>query len=260
MHKENIKRFIIGFAVIAIFLALFANRADAATLYITPASYNTTLGSTFTVTIKTDTKGARVNVAEATINFSSDKLEVVSVSPGQTFTMQTPGSPYKSQTKVFFSAGIISPGYKGSAGTLGNITFRAIEVGNANINIASGKVLLNDGNAGDALNGTSGSTISISEPEIKANENIPSPLPEEQQNQLNPNATTTNVPEQPIELQPTQSVLHLSDNVYTTTITITVEDLIHILYILIIIIILLLAAVIYLLVVNSRIKRNRRRQ
>jgi hypothetical protein len=256
MNKKNIKRFIVSFIIIAIFLISVANRANAATLYISPSSSSIELGSTFTIAVKTDTKGAKVNVAEATISFNSEKLEAVKVTPGSTFTLETPGSPYKTEAKVFFSAGLPSPGYKGSSGSLGSITFRAIGTGKTNINIASGKILLNDGNATDALNGTSGSTISISKPVEKIIENAPSPLPEEeQQNQI-----ITNVTEEQAETQPVSSILRPSDNVYTATITITVEDLIHVLYVLVILIILLLIAVIYLLVVNSRLKNHGKRQ
>ena len=140
---------------------LMCSTALAATLYVTPLAASVPDGSTFSVTVKTDTGGQPVNTVEANVSFDSSKLEILSVTPGSTFTLQTPGSPSHTDSTASFSEGIPSPGYNGSAGIVGRITFKAIAEGSATISVDSGQVLLNDGNATDALSGESGSTITV---------------------------------------------------------------------------------------------------
>ena len=141
--------------------ALLSSSALAATLYVTPLSASIPEGATFSVTVKTDTQGQPVNTVEANVSFDSSKLEILSVTPGATFTLNTPGSPSHTDSTAYFSEGIPSPGYTGSAGIVGRITFKAIAQGDASISVSSGQVLLNDGNATDAYSGSSGSTITV---------------------------------------------------------------------------------------------------
>ena len=263
MGKKNFlkKFFLTSFLALAFSMFLFSD-VHAATLYITPTSAKISKGSTFTVTVKTDTKGSSVNVAEATVVFPSDILQIISVSPGATFSLQTPGSPSKTQSQAFFSAGLPSPGFNGSAGVLGKITFRAISTGKATISISSGKVLLNDGNATDALSGTSDGVIDVVPPSstgILDNTIVPvpvtSPAPKTptpvKEIPLNPTTPTTKdvnlVPTEQLPLQPSTPVF---------SIVVTVKDLINIIYIALTFIIILLLVIIFLLINNSRERRN----
>lgn len=138
----------------------------AATLYLSPSSGSFPVGTTFTVTLRTDTQGAPVNTAEATVNFSASTLELAHVSGGSNFPLQTPGSPSQSNGSAFFSGGIPTPGYTGSNGVVGSMTFRATAVGAADLTIVSGKVLLNDGQGTDALSGTSSAHFTITPPPV----------------------------------------------------------------------------------------------
>ena len=157
---RNISRAGIAAGTLASF-AMLSGTAFAATLYITPLTASIPEGATFSVTVKTDTQGQPVNTVESTVTFDSSKLEILSVTPGSTFTLNTPGSPSHTDSTAYFSEGIPSPGYTGSAGIVGRITFKAIAEGDASISVSSGQVLLNDGNATDALSGMSGSTITV---------------------------------------------------------------------------------------------------
>src|SRR5262245_61826224 len=137
------KYFLILSAAFALFL--LPKVSKAATLYISPASGTYSAGNSFTVTVKTNTGGKAVNTAEATVTYSSNVLEVVRASQGSTFYLASPGSPNSQSGSVYFGGGLPNPGYTGSGGNLGSITFRAKAVGTATISISSGSVLLNDG-------------------------------------------------------------------------------------------------------------------
>jgi hypothetical protein len=229
------------FSYIALFsFVVCAGVADAATLSVTPGSASVNQGSTFSVTVRTDTKGASVNVAEATVSYPADKLEVVSAAAGTTFPLQTPGSPKKSTGQVFFSGGVPS-GYVGTNGVVGRITFRAKISGSATIAIAGGRVLLNDGNATDALTSSSGSTITIKAVvpvESESVETTPEPVAEVVP--ITPEVIPVVVPEEQ----------QVSDVVPTTIIR--TEDLINLIYVLVGLIVVLLVIIVILIVMLMR--------
>jgi hypothetical protein len=134
----------------------------ASTLYFSPSSGSFGVGSTFTVTLKTNTQNQAVNSAEARVAYSQDTLELIKVSAGGTFSLQTPGSPGKSGSEAFFSGGIPSPGYTGSGGVVGVMTFRAKAEGVGTLSVSSGQVLLNDGQGSDSLSGGASASFNIS--------------------------------------------------------------------------------------------------
>lgn len=232
-HQFKIFSFIIAFSI-----AAHGATADAATLSVTPGSASVNQGSTFSVTVRTNTEGASVNVTEATVTYPTDMLEVVSATPGTTFPLQTPGSPKKSAGQVFFSGGIPS-GYSGANGIVGKITFRAKGSGSATISLASGRVLLNDGNATDALRGMNGSSItikqtSVAEPVTPAEETPPAETPA-------------------VPIEPTEVVTEVvpQTEVAPTTI-IRTEDLIRLIYVLVGMIVFLLVVIIVLVILLIR--------
>lgn len=153
--------------LLGLIFGLFAFRqVEAASLYISPASGSFSLGSTFTVTVRTDTQGAAVNTAEANISFSTDTLELVTVTASQTFYLQAPGSPAKGNGTAYFGGGLPTPGYTGANGAVGSMTFRALREGTAIVSITAGKVLLNDGSGTDALSTTAGARYTITPPAV----------------------------------------------------------------------------------------------
>src|SRR3989344_7771983 len=98
-ETHNIKHassFMFQASCLARLCSLFwVTNAEAASLYISPGSGTYGVGSTFTVTVRTDTQGAAVNTTEANISYSSE-LELVSVSQSALFYLPAPGSPAKS--------------------------------------------------------------------------------------------------------------------------------------------------------------------
>jgi hypothetical protein len=158
-------KYILTLAAGGLFL-LLPQVSRAATLYVSPASGSFSVGSSFTVRVLTNTQGASVNTAEVNLSYSVDTLELVRVSAGSDFPLQTPGSPAKTASGAFFSGGIPMPGYTGNSGVVGVMTFRAKSQGRATVSIGSGKVLLNDGQGTDALNGTANASYTIIPPPV----------------------------------------------------------------------------------------------
>lgn len=140
----------------------------AATLYASPSSGTFGLGSTFSVSVRTNTQGADVNTAEASVSYSTDILELVSVKQGATFYLAAPSSPSKGSGTAYFGGGVPTPGYNGTGGVLGTMTFRAKALGIGTVSVDSGKVLLNDGNGTDAFSSAAGGRYTITPPPVGA--------------------------------------------------------------------------------------------
>lgn len=160
------KKFLIIAGAVFTF-ALLPKAVLAATIYLSPASASVSQGSTLSVSVRVNTQGAAVNTAEANISYSAN-LELVSVRQGTTFYLAAPGSPAKGSGTAYFGGGLPSPGYTGSGGILGTLTFRARALGTATVSISGGKVLLNDGLGSDAFSGSSGARIAINPPPVGA--------------------------------------------------------------------------------------------
>lgn len=163
--KSNLKKYLLVTFSLFGFL-LLPQISHAATLYLTPNLGSFSVGSTISVSIKTNTQGTAVNTAEANITYSTDTLELTRVSQGGTFYLASPGSPSKGTGTAYFGGGLPTPGYNGAGGTLGTLVFRAKAVGNASIDVSNGKVLLNDGNGTDAMQGTTSARFTITPPPV----------------------------------------------------------------------------------------------
>ncbi|MEI6022901.1 MAG: cohesin domain-containing protein [bacterium] len=234
------------FTLISIFFFTSVLVVHAAVISIAPSSKSVVEGTTFSVSVEVNTKGQAVNAAETTVSFPSDLLEVVSVAGAKTFSLQTPGSPSRTENSVSFSAGIPSPGYNGPRGGVGRITFKAKTPGSARITVTSGKVLLNDGNATDVFDGTTNALITITAAPKKEVPVEVVPAPETP-------ATVT-----PTETLPpiTPTVAPVVQTAPTQTISIKVSDLFTLIYVLIGIIVLLAISV--LILVLLLLKKNKK--
>ncbi|MBX4191591.1 MAG: cohesin domain-containing protein, partial [Candidatus Doudnabacteria bacterium] len=133
----------------------------AATIYLTPQSGKISVGQEFTVSVMADTEGAVVNTAESNITFTSNTIELIGVNQGSTFLLSAPASPNKGSATAYFGGGLPNPGYNGTTGVLGTMTFRAKSAGNASVNITRGTVFLNDGAGSRVLTRTAGASFTI---------------------------------------------------------------------------------------------------
>jgi len=133
------------FIIITLFL-LPAAAAEAASLYLSPASGAYTVGDGFNVTVGVNTDGVAINSAQATISFPNDILQVTSVAQGGIFTLWPVAPSFSNATgTVSFAGGLPNPGYTGAAGSIITISFQTQVAGTATVTIGSASVLANDG-------------------------------------------------------------------------------------------------------------------
>lgn len=120
---------------------------QAATLYFSPSAGNFTVGNIFTVNVLVNTESAAINNVEATINFPSDLLEIVSVSrSGSIFSLWVEEPTFSNSVGALsFNGGLPTPGYNGSAGKVLSAVFRAKNEGSASLLFSSAAVRANDG-------------------------------------------------------------------------------------------------------------------
>jgi len=104
-------------------------------------------GSTFDVPIVINTKGASINGVEVHVSFDKDKLSIISQSNGTSIIGIWVEPPRYSNSKGTASyVGVIPNGITTDSGIIGNITFKALATGQANVMIdSSSRILLNDG-------------------------------------------------------------------------------------------------------------------
>lgn len=153
------------FLRVLIVCALFgySSFALAATLNLSPATGVYGSGSTFTVRVAVDTKGAAVNAADATLTFDNKTLQVVSVSRSTSiFNLWTTEPTYSNSGGTISFSGGTPTGYTGGSGTVMTITFRTLGSGQARVNFGSGSVLAADGRGTNVLSSMGSGAYTIS--------------------------------------------------------------------------------------------------
>ena len=137
----------------ALFILMHAHAVSAATLSVTAASTNVTVGDIVTVRISVDSSGTAINTAEGTLQFPSGILQALSLDKSSSiFSIWVEDPSFSNQTgQVSFSGGLPNPGYSGSGGTVLTISFRAKSAGTATLSLADAAVRANDGLGTDVL-------------------------------------------------------------------------------------------------------------
>lgn len=158
MQRKFVGILLLGFLVL---LALPAQAATNTRIYLTPSSGRLNLGNEFEIEVLADTQGSSVNTAEANLTFSSNTLELLSVTQGSTFVLPTPDSKLVEGNTIYIGGGLPTPGYNGKSGVIGVLKFRAKAIGRATVNLTRGRMLLNDGNGSSANVSTSGASFDI---------------------------------------------------------------------------------------------------
>lgn len=144
---------------------LFSEKAQAASLYFSPSLKSISKGSIFSVGVYVSSVDQSINAVSGTVNFSSDNLEVVSLSKTGSiinFWVQEP-SFSNSTGNVSFEGIILNPGFKGEGGKILEISLKAKSIGVANLIFSNGAVLANDGQGTNILKETKSARIEISE-------------------------------------------------------------------------------------------------
>lgn len=181
---------------------LVANRAEAATLSLTSSNNKVTVGSLITVNLFVNTQGKTINNAEASIQYSNDLVDVISVK-GSLFSLWVESPSFSNANGLIsFNGGIPDPGYNGGGGKILTIVAKAKKAGNASFLFSDAAVRENDGLGTDILNGQSPINIviaSIIESENKVNPttdtnatNSNNITPPTTSNTANTNNSTTN--------------------------------------------------------------------
>jgi hypothetical protein len=151
-------------------LAAFAglSRAEAASIYFFPNADARVTGKTFAVSISIDSPDAAMNAAQGSVSFPADKLEVLSLSKAGSIITLWVQEPSFSNTDgiVNFAGAVVNPGFKGAAGKILTIMFRAKTAGTAALSFSSASVLANDGQGTNILTslGTAAFTLSPAPP------------------------------------------------------------------------------------------------
>lgn len=137
-----------------ILFGIFASQnAQAATSYFSPSSGNFTVGNIFTVNVLVNTEGVAINNAEATINFPSSLLEIVSISKsGSIFSLWVEEPTFSNGAGTLsFNGGLPTPGFNGTAGKVLGAVFRVKKEGSASLVFSSAAVRANDGYGTDVF-------------------------------------------------------------------------------------------------------------
>ncbi|MCA9391727.1 hypothetical protein KC614_00795 [candidate division WWE3 bacterium] len=150
-------------------LLLISSSVDAAgpaSLTPYPSASTVYKGSTFTVTVLVNTGGKSTNAFQATVRYPTDKVQAVAVSKGGSVCQLWVRDPSYSNGSGTASFECGTPAnYNGGSGTIGSITFRAINTGVATISVVSpSQVLAADGSGTNVLGSTGSRSVTINEP------------------------------------------------------------------------------------------------
>lgn len=159
----NTRLRIFAYALVAgSFLLPFS--ALAATLILSPADANATVGETFTETVFVSSGDQAMNAIAGTISFPADLLQVVSVSKsGSVLSLWVQDPTFSNADGAISFSGVVpNPGYTGARGRVVSVQFRGKRAGTGAISFASAsQVLANDGNGTDILTSTVPATVAV---------------------------------------------------------------------------------------------------
>ncbi len=125
--------------------------ANAASLYLEPASGVYAAETDFSVSVGVDTGGAEINAVEAALEFNPDELRVVRISKENSiFGLWTEEPRFSNETGRISFAGITTKFFSGK-GEVIRATFKAARTGEIPVRFSSGAVLAADGKASNLL-------------------------------------------------------------------------------------------------------------
>lgn len=180
----------IKFGIMFGLVALFANTAEAASLFFTPGTGEFGLNKEIAVDLKIDSEGVGINAGQATIRFPKDILEVKSIDKtDSTFDFWLEDSPTFSNMEgvISFIGGKQGYGVSGASLQILHIVFTSKGSGLAPVTITDAAITASDGTGTNVLSKTleaaftiSGTTVAatITPPtQIKREPVVPSGLP-----------------------------------------------------------------------------------
>lgn len=131
----------------ALVILLLPSMVGAASLQLSPATGNYTVGSTVTVAISVNSSQQAFNAVSGSLKFSNDTLEVISLSKTSSVVSLWVQEPAYSNAagNVSFEGIVLNPGYKGTNGRILNVQFRVKKAGTGTLTFSAGEILANDG-------------------------------------------------------------------------------------------------------------------
>lgn len=141
-----------------------AHAKEGASLFIGPQTGTFPVGSTFSVSVFTNTSGKSINTIEVDLKFDPRKLQVISPTSETSFFKIWLGMPTYSNSEgtINLKGGIPDPGIITSNGLITTISFRVKSTGSTAITFTDkSKVLANDGQATDILINKTGAVITL---------------------------------------------------------------------------------------------------
>ncbi len=120
---------------------------SAGDIIVSPHQSTVSVGDTFTVNVVVSSPNASINAASALLAFDPSSVEVISLITSNSIINYWVREPvYSNHTgSISFEGVTINAGYKGFAGKLIGVTFRAKKAGVSAIDIRSGSILASDG-------------------------------------------------------------------------------------------------------------------
>lgn len=169
MRKRILNLFLKNKFIALLFLLVYfsiPNITNAASLSISPSSNTVSVGNIVSVKVLVNTQGVYINNGEASIQFPTDLLEVVSISKSSSiFSLWVEEPSFSNNTgKITFNGGVANPGFSGSSGSIASITFKAKKTGNASLIFTDGAVRANDGLGTNVLTAKTSASIQIGTP------------------------------------------------------------------------------------------------
>jgi len=117
---------------------------QAVSLYLLPRAQTIYQNDTFVVEVRLDTEGEEINAVDVPLQFSSEILEALDFSKGNSLLTLWVLEPQITEGEIVFSGG--RPGGFSGDGILGRITMRGKETGKAHMGFGDEmRILLNDG-------------------------------------------------------------------------------------------------------------------
>ncbi len=152
--------------LIGLFLPIFASQAEGrASLLLSPSTGSYEVGKSFGVKILVNSGGGLgINASDGIIKFDPSYLTVTKVSnTGSIFKMWPVDPTYSNSAGTVSYSGGLPGAYKGSAGTIMDISFTSKKTGDTMVSFSSGSVLANDGKGTSVLSSMGKANYSIIE-------------------------------------------------------------------------------------------------
>lgn len=137
--------------------------ATGASLYFSPSSGSYAVGDNFSVAVYVKSVDQTINAVSGTISFSSEKLNVISLSKSNsilTLWVQEPTLSNGAGT-INFEGVVLNPGFSGAAGKIITINFKVKSSGVTSLLFSAGSVLANDGKGTNVLDDLDTASFSL---------------------------------------------------------------------------------------------------